>query len=154
VAFPLLDYFVFVWHWLNHRLLFLWSFHNVHHTDLDRDISTAFRFHFGEVLLSVLQRSLVVAFLGVGPYALKVPFTADNWEQAKIAPLEPWMLSAGWKKRDAGEGLGKQFHHRLPDIREAVTPGETITLQFRGRTAGLYDLIGPDGGGRWLSWTA
>lgn len=80
------------------------------------------------------------------PHALKPPFLADNWERAQIAPLEPWMLSAGWKKLSVVEGLGKQFYNHLPEIWEAVKPGETITFQFRGRAAGLYDVMGPDGG--------
>jgi sterol desaturase/sphingolipid hydroxylase (fatty acid hydroxylase superfamily) len=67
IAFLLLDYTVYVWHWLNHRVPFLWRFHNVHHTDLDLDVSTAFRFHFGELLLSVFYRSAQVELIGVGP---------------------------------------------------------------------------------------
>jgi sterol desaturase/sphingolipid hydroxylase (fatty acid hydroxylase superfamily) len=67
LAFLLLDYTVYLWHWLNHRLPVLWRFHNVHHTDLDLDVSTAFRFHFGELLLSVFYRSAQVALIGVGP---------------------------------------------------------------------------------------
>ena len=81
-----------------------------------------------------------------GPHALKPLFLADNWEQAQIAPLEPWMLSAGWKKLDTEAGLGKQFQQRLPEIWEATKPGETITFSFRGRSAGLYDVMGPDAG--------
>lgn len=63
----LFDYTIYVWHRLNHVVPFLWRFHNVHHTDLDLDVSTAFRFHFGELLLSVLWRSAQVALLGIGP---------------------------------------------------------------------------------------
>jgi sterol desaturase/sphingolipid hydroxylase (fatty acid hydroxylase superfamily) len=67
VALLILDYTVYVWHWLNHAVPFLWRFHRVHHTDLDLDVSTAFRFHAGELLLSACWRSAQMALLGVGP---------------------------------------------------------------------------------------
>ncbi|MBW3625195.1 MAG: sterol desaturase family protein, partial [Armatimonadetes bacterium] len=50
LAFLLLDYTIYLWHRMTHRIPFLWRFHNVHHTDLDLDVSTALRFHFGEML--------------------------------------------------------------------------------------------------------
>jgi sterol desaturase/sphingolipid hydroxylase (fatty acid hydroxylase superfamily) len=67
LGFLLLDWTVYVWHRLNHRVPLLWRFHVVHHTDLDLDVSTAFRFHAGELLLSVVWRSAQIAVLGVGP---------------------------------------------------------------------------------------
>ena len=48
----LLDYTLWHWHRLTHRVPFLWRFHLVHHVDLDLDSSTALRFHFGEMILS------------------------------------------------------------------------------------------------------
>jgi sterol desaturase/sphingolipid hydroxylase (fatty acid hydroxylase superfamily) len=44
---------------------FLWRFHNVHHCDPDLDVSTGFRFHFGEVAFSTVFRVVQVALLGV-----------------------------------------------------------------------------------------
>lgn len=67
LGFLLLDWTVYVWHRLNHRTPLLWRFHLVHHTDLDLDVSTAFRFHAGELLLSLLWRSAQIIVLGVGP---------------------------------------------------------------------------------------
>jgi sterol desaturase/sphingolipid hydroxylase (fatty acid hydroxylase superfamily) len=69
VAILLLDYTMFLWHWLNHRVPLLWRFHHVHHSDLDLDVSTSFRFHFGEILLSVLVRSIQVMVAGASPAA-------------------------------------------------------------------------------------
>ena len=67
VGFVLLDWTLYVWHRLNHRWPLLWRFHLVHHTDLDLDVSTAFRFHFGELLLSIGWRSAQVLLFGIGP---------------------------------------------------------------------------------------
>jgi len=64
-AVALLDYTLWIWHWLNHRVPVLWRFHAAHHADLDLDVSTAFRFHVGELLLSVPFRALQVGFIGV-----------------------------------------------------------------------------------------
>lgn len=74
------------------------------------------------------------------------PFIADNWERAKLVPLDPTLLSAGWTKRDPNTGLGATFRNRLPELWEATRPGETLTFAFQGTGARLYDILGPDGG--------
>jgi sterol desaturase/sphingolipid hydroxylase (fatty acid hydroxylase superfamily) len=66
----LLDYTLYVWHVLTHKLPLLWRFHRVHHADLDMDATTALRFHFGEMLLSVPWRAAQVALIGVSRQAL------------------------------------------------------------------------------------
>lgn len=72
VAVVLLDYTLWHWHWLNHRVPALWRFHLVHHADRDLDASTALRFHFGEMALSVPWRALQVAAIGADPWSLAV----------------------------------------------------------------------------------
>jgi sterol desaturase/sphingolipid hydroxylase (fatty acid hydroxylase superfamily) len=62
----LMDLSFYYWHRLNHRLPLLWRFHNVHHIDPDLDVTTAVRFHFGEIALSTVFRSVQVAVLGIG----------------------------------------------------------------------------------------
>jgi len=68
----LLDYTLYLWHVLTHRAPFLWRFHVAHHADLEMDTSTALRFHFGELALSVPYRAAQVALIGVSPLALSV----------------------------------------------------------------------------------
>lgn len=65
LAVLLLDYSLYVWHVLTHRVSLLWRFHLVHHADLDMDASTALRFHLGELLLSVPWRAAQIGFIGV-----------------------------------------------------------------------------------------
>ena len=67
MSFLLLDYSNYIWHILLHKLPVLWRFHLVHHTDLDLDISTAFRFHFGEMIGSVIFRGAAILLIGVSP---------------------------------------------------------------------------------------
>jgi len=64
VVFMILDYGNYLWHVLNHKIPVLWRFHLVHHTDLDLDTFTAFRFHFGEMIGSVFFRGLFVLLSG------------------------------------------------------------------------------------------
>jgi sterol desaturase/sphingolipid hydroxylase (fatty acid hydroxylase superfamily) len=67
VAFLVLDYTNYLWHILNHKIPFLWRFHLVHHTDRDLDVTTAFRFHFGEMIGSVFYRGAFVFLSGATP---------------------------------------------------------------------------------------
>jgi sterol desaturase/sphingolipid hydroxylase (fatty acid hydroxylase superfamily) len=65
LGFFLLDLSFYYWHRANHAFRFLWRFHNVHHVDPDLDVSTSFRFHFGEVFFSLGFRGLQVFLLGI-----------------------------------------------------------------------------------------
>ncbi len=68
----LLDYTLYIWHVLTHKSPFLWRFHQVHHADLDLTATTAVRFHFGEITISVMFRAGQVLILGISPEALKI----------------------------------------------------------------------------------
>jgi sterol desaturase/sphingolipid hydroxylase (fatty acid hydroxylase superfamily) len=65
LAFLLMDLAFYYWHLANHKAPFLWRFHNVHHLDPDLDVSTGFRFHAGEVALSVAFRVAQVTAIGI-----------------------------------------------------------------------------------------
>ena len=90
VAILLLDYTMYLWHRLNHRMPLLWRFHLVHHTDLDLDVSTALRFHAGELLLSCGWRAAQVALIGP-PVPLVVVFEAV-FETATAFHHSNWRL--------------------------------------------------------------
>lgn len=70
LAVVLLDYTLWFWHFANHKVPFLWRFHLVHHVDRDLDSSTALRFHFGEMALSMPFRALQILVAGADPLAL------------------------------------------------------------------------------------
>lgn len=61
----ILDMAIYGWHVANHRVSFLWRFHQVHHLDEFLDVTSAVRFHFGEVILSALARSGFILVMGV-----------------------------------------------------------------------------------------
>jgi sterol desaturase/sphingolipid hydroxylase (fatty acid hydroxylase superfamily) len=70
LAVMLLDYTLYVWHVLAHRVPFLWRAHAVHHIDRDLDATTALRFHFAELVASVPWRVAQVVVIGVAPRPL------------------------------------------------------------------------------------
>lgn len=102
LAFLLLDYLLYVWHWLNHQIPLLWRFHNVHHTDLDLGVTTAIRFHFGEMLLSAFFRAGGILLIGAGPIAVlvyevafeaSVAFHHSNWRlPLKLERAMSWLI--------------------------------------------------------------
>ena len=65
LGFLAMDLTFYYWHRANHVFPIFWRFHNVHHVDQDLDVSTSFRFHFGEVFYSVGFRALQVYLLGI-----------------------------------------------------------------------------------------
>lgn len=84
-AFPIsvafLDLVSYGWHRANHRIPFLWRWHQVHHSDTALSVSTALRFHPGELLLSLPVRLAAVVLLGVPVVAVvvfEVTFTLAN----------------------------------------------------------------------------
>ena len=78
LGFLLLDYTLYLWHWLNHRSPFLWRFHAVHHIDLDLDTTTGLRFHFGELALAAGFRAAQVLLLGIDRQTLRL------WQQLLV----------------------------------------------------------------------
>ncbi len=72
IAFLLMDLTFYYWHRANHAVRFFWRFHNAHHIDPDLDVSTAFRFHFGEIFLSAGFRALQVALIGVSGWTYAI----------------------------------------------------------------------------------
>ena len=72
LAVVLMDYTLYVWHVLMHRVPILWRFHLPHHVDLDLDASTALRFHAGELAIATGWRAIQVTLIGVSPLSLTV----------------------------------------------------------------------------------
>jgi len=74
LGFLWMDLTFYWWHRANHVYPLLWRFHNVHHVDPDLDVSTSFRFHFGETFYSTAFRVVQVGLAGI------VPFTYLTYE--------------------------------------------------------------------------
>jgi sterol desaturase/sphingolipid hydroxylase (fatty acid hydroxylase superfamily) len=70
IEIALLDLLVYALHRTYHRTAWLWRFHQVHHSDLDLDVTSASRFHLGEVLVSAAGKFTAVMLLGISPIGL------------------------------------------------------------------------------------
>ncbi len=64
-AILLLDLWHYLLHILWHKAPLLWRFHAVHHHDAEVDSTTAFRFHTGEIIMSMFGLALAVPIFGV-----------------------------------------------------------------------------------------
>ncbi|MEO1136192.1 MAG: sterol desaturase family protein [Pseudomonadota bacterium] len=61
----LLDLWTYGVHRAYHRVPVLWRFHKVHHFDEFLDSTSAFRFHFGEVIISAVLRLAPIAIFAI-----------------------------------------------------------------------------------------
>jgi sterol desaturase/sphingolipid hydroxylase (fatty acid hydroxylase superfamily) len=88
-AILLLDGWTYVWHRINHRVPFLWRFHRVHHNDAQMDVTTASRFHLGEIVLSSALRIPLIVLFGVELWALvlyeTLMFAVVQFHHANVA---------------------------------------------------------------------
>lgn len=88
LSFFLLDAYLYFWHRLMHTWPMGWRFHRVHHTEMSMNISTAYRFHTVEVLLSNLPKIFLIWLFGIRPihavvyelvFTIIVVFHHSNW---------------------------------------------------------------------------
>lgn len=98
-GFLLLDYTNYLWHVLTHRVPLLYRFHQVHHSDLDMDVTTGFRFHLGEQVFSVFYRGGMIALIGA-PAQLVLVYeavfegcTAFHHSNLRLPPATERLLS-------------------------------------------------------------
>ena len=65
-----LDFAIWAQHVATHNLPLLWRVHQVHHADVDIDVTTAVRFHPLEIAVSVLWKMVCVLVLGPSVFAV------------------------------------------------------------------------------------
>ena len=148
LALILMDYTLYLWHVLTHRVAWLWRFHLVHHVDRDLTASTALRFHVGELLLSVPWRAMQVAAIGVSPGPLRLwqtmlllsilfhhsnlrlpPELERRLARVIMTPrLHGIHHSAVRRERDANWSSGLTLWDRLHGTLELDVPQDAITI--------------------------
>jgi sterol desaturase/sphingolipid hydroxylase (fatty acid hydroxylase superfamily) len=75
----LMDLAVWFQHMLFHKLPWLWELHTLHHRDVTLDLTTGFRFHPLEAMVSLLYKGAFAALLGVPIWA--------------VAAFEAWLIA-------------------------------------------------------------
>jgi sterol desaturase/sphingolipid hydroxylase (fatty acid hydroxylase superfamily) len=66
----ILDFALWLQHLISHKMPILWRLHQMHHSDVDIDVTTAIRFHPIEIALSMVWKILWVAALGASAVAV------------------------------------------------------------------------------------
>lgn len=69
-AIIVLDFALWLQHLVSHKWSVLWRLHQMHHTDIDIDVTTAIRFHPIEIALSMLWKIVWVLALGATAVAV------------------------------------------------------------------------------------
>ncbi|WP_281857480.1 sterol desaturase family protein [Litoreibacter halocynthiae] len=64
LAILILDFAIWAQHLITHKVPLLWRLHQVHHADVDIDVTTAIRFHPVEIALSMLLKIGLVYLMG------------------------------------------------------------------------------------------
>ena len=132
-----LDLVSYFWHRANHRVEFLWRFHQAHHSDPDYTVTTALRFHPGELLLALPLRLAVIAALGVpiiGVIVFEVIFAwANFFEHGNIS------VPRGLE-RPIGRLFVMPAHHRRHHSRESrlLDTNYATIFSFWDRLFGSY----------------
>jgi sterol desaturase/sphingolipid hydroxylase (fatty acid hydroxylase superfamily) len=97
MALVLMDGWMYVWHRANHAIPLLWRFHRMHHSDRQMDVTTATRFHLGELAGASVLRLLLIPVLGLEVWhlvvydALAVAVTQFHHANVSIGRADRWL---------------------------------------------------------------
>jgi sterol desaturase/sphingolipid hydroxylase (fatty acid hydroxylase superfamily) len=150
-----LDGVSYAWHRANHRVPLLWRFHQVHHGDESFHVTTALRFHPGELLLALPVRLGAIVALGIPPSGVLVfelVFGAANLlehgnfhlprrMERVVRPLlvTPSLHRAhhacDWRELDTNFGTVFSFWDRLGGTFQPSDPDRQVTTGLPGRRA-------------------
>ena len=146
IAIVLLDLAIYGQHVASHYIPILWKLHQVHHSDVDFDVTTAIRFHPIEIGLSMLYKIVVVLVLGPAAVAVVVFEVILNgcamFNHANVA-------LPGWLDRGLRVLIVTPDMHR---VHHSIDRGETnrnfgFNLSIWDRIFGTYKAQ-PDAGHR------
>lgn len=65
LSFILLDFAVYVWHFVGHKFERLWRFHKIHHSDKVLHVTTGLRFHVADQFLELVFKCVCAIAIGV-----------------------------------------------------------------------------------------
>ncbi len=137
-ALVLLDGWTYLWHRANHGIPFLWRFHRMHHSDRHMDVTTATRFHLGELVGSALLRLGLVPLLGIGAWELVAYDTlvvaGTQFHHADIS-LGRWDR---WLRLVLVTPTMHKVHHS--DLRPETDSNYATVLSLWDRLAGTFRM--------------
>ena len=65
LSFLIIDFYMYCWHRSMHTLPLAWRFHRLHHADRSMNVSTAYRFHPIEIIISIIPKLSLIWLLGI-----------------------------------------------------------------------------------------
>jgi len=160
MALVLLDAWMYCWHRANHAVPLLWRCHRTHHSDPHMDVTTATRFHLGELLGAASARLVLIPALGFEVWQLVtydlllLAVTQFHHADISLGRWERWLRlvlvtpdlhkvhhSAWQPETDSNYAVVLSVWDRLAG---------TLRLRANPRTIvfGLEECAGP----RWQSW--
>ena len=101
-----------------------------------------------QLYMDALIRSLpaiMAASKGACAHTLPLPKDSRNYENSITIPLDRTHMSGPWTRIPATQGLARDFASRV-DLVWKGEPGATLSFKFKGSSAMVYDLKGPDCG--------
>lgn len=140
LAIFLLDAWTYCWHWMNHHIPLFWRFHRMHHSDPYMDVSTATRFHWGELIFSTLFRLLLIPLLGLQAWHIIVygilVFLSTQFHHANISigPVDRvfrWLF--------VSPDMHKIHHSQIP---EETNSNYSTVFSIWDRLAGTFRMRG------------
>lgn len=163
----LLDFAIYAQHIAMHKFPLLWRLHQVHHTDLEFDATTAVRFHPLEIMLSMAYKAVFIVLIGGHPGAIIVfeiilngaaTFNHSNVNiPEKVDAILRWVIitpdmhrihhSARPVETDSNYGFSVSFWDRLCKTYIAQPEQSQVTLtiglsEFRNQSElGFVDLL-------------
>ena len=149
-----LDAVSYAWHRANHQLRLFWRFHQVHHGDASFHVTTALRFHPGELLLALPVRLAAAILFGVPPEGVlvfEVVFGVANLLvhgnfdlPSRIEPVVRWLLvtpalhrshhAADWHDLNTNFGTVFSIWDRLADTFHAGEPDRPVVTGLPDRS--------------------
>jgi hypothetical protein len=81
-------------------------------------------------------------------HVLPEPLCQSNLEAASMLSVDKLKRAGGWTKLRDGElkdNMHAAFGNRVPSVWKGEA-GATLSFRFKGSTASIYDIIGPDSG--------
>jgi sterol desaturase/sphingolipid hydroxylase (fatty acid hydroxylase superfamily) len=94
LGFLILDLVIYGQHVIFHHVPWLWRLHRMHHADLDIDVTTGFRFHPFEILISLAIKIATVMALGIPPvgvFIFEVVLNATSLFNHSNVAMPAWL---------------------------------------------------------------
>ncbi|MCA9068211.1 MAG: sterol desaturase family protein [Planctomycetaceae bacterium] len=156
MALVLSDAWLYAWHRANHTIPLLWRFHRMHHSDTKMDVTTATRFHLGELSFAAVLRLGVIIALGLRiehtlTYDLLVlASTQFHHADISLGRLDRWLRGVFVTPDMHKVHHSREFAETNSNYSTILSLWDRLAVSFRMRTEpktiefGLEDFREPD----------